>query len=202
MLFANEQMTAQMGQLLDEGRRYWDLQKKYLGLHLAEVLTRLLSTVALVLTLILVGSLVLLFGSFAMAYWLGNLTGSTTLGFGIIAAVLVLIAVVVYANRMSWIVLPTTRFMVSLLASSLAVPSQEGIAMEKAHLSEQLDANQRDMKDTATSLLAPPPESKNCWDTAANLFQDGMSSYRGIQLGVSAIVALRSVFKLGHRRRK
>ena len=202
MLFANEQMTAQMGQLLDEGRRYWDLQKKYLGLHLAEVLTRLLSTVALVLTLILVGSLVLLFGSFAMAYWLGNLTGSTTLGFGIIAAVLVLIAVVVYANRMSWIVLPTTRFMVSLLASSLAVPSQEGIAMEKAHLSEQLDANQRDMKDTATSLLAPPPESKNRWDTAANLFQNGMSIYRGIQLGVSAIVALRSVFKLGRRRRK
>ena len=117
---------------------------------------------ALVLTLILVGSLVLLFGSFAMAYWLGNLTGSTTLGFGIIAAVLVLIAVVVYANRMSWIVLPTTRFMVSLLASSLAVPSQEGIAMEKAHLSEQLDANQRDMKNTATSLLAPPPVGHGC----------------------------------------
>ena len=78
MLFANEQMTSQMGALLEEGRQYWNLQKKYLGLHTAEVLTRLLSRIALVLILILVGSLVLLFGSFALAFWLGALLDSTT----------------------------------------------------------------------------------------------------------------------------
>ena len=91
MLFANEQMTSQMGALLEEGRQYWNLQKKYLGLHTAEVLTRLLSRIALVLILILVGSLVLLFGSFALAFWLGALLDSTTLGFCIIAGLLLLL---------------------------------------------------------------------------------------------------------------
>lgn len=202
MLFANEQMTSQMGALLEEGRQYWNLQKKYLGLHTAEVLTRLLSRIALVLILILTGSLVLLFGSFALAFWLGALLDSTTLGFCIIAGLLLLLAFVVYANRVNWIVAPTTRFLVSLLATSLVVPSQEGIAMEKRHLREQLDDYQRDMKDTANALLSPLPEAKNRWDSAANLFQNGMSIYRGIQLGVSAIVALRSVFKLGRRWKK
>lgn len=202
MMFANEQMTSQMGQLLEEGKHYWELQKQYLSLHSAEVLTRLLSTVALILILILVGSLVLLFGSFALAYWLGDLLGSSVLGFGIIALALLLVGLIVFANRKSWIVRPTTRFMVGLFSNSLAIPTQEAITLEKAHLRQQLEDNQREMKETATTLLAPLPEAKNRWDSAANLLQNGMSIYRGIQLGVSAIVALRSVFKLGRRKRK
>lgn len=202
MMFVNEQMTSQMGHLFDEGRQYWNLQKQYLGLHTAEVLTRLLSTVALVLILILVGSLVLLFGSFALAFWLGDLLGSSMWGFGIIALVVLLLAVVIYVNRTAWIVRPTTRFLVGLLASSLPVPTQEGITMEKAHLREQLENNEREMKDSASTLLSPAPAAKNKWESAVNLFENGISLYRGIQLGVSAIVALRSVFKLGRKRKK
>ena len=200
-MFANEQMTSQMGQLLEEGRRYWGLQKQYLGLHLAEVLSRLLSAVALALVLILVGSLVLLFGSFALAFWIGEVLGSQLWGFGIIALALLVLACVVYANRTGWIVRPTTRFMASLLASSLAVPTQEGITMEKAHVREQLDENQKELKASASSLLSPLPEARNRWDTAANWMQNGMNIYRGIQIGASAIVALRKVFRLGRRRR-
>lgn len=202
MLFVNEQMTSQMGQLFEEGCRYWDLQKQYLGLHTAEVLTRLLATVALVLVLILVGSLVLLFSSFALAYWIGELTGSLLLGFGIIALALLLIAVLIYANRTSWIVRPTTRFMVSLLASSLAVPTQEGIAMQKAHLREQLSVNQQEIKDATANLLAPPTDAKNRWDTASSLLLNGMNIYRGIQFGISAIVSLRKIFGSGHKKKK
>lgn len=191
-----------MGQLFEEGKRYWNLQKQYLSLHTAELLTRLLSTVALFLILILVGSLVLLFGSFTFAYWLGELLDSYVLGFGIIALVLLLLAIIVYANRMNWIVRPTTRFMVNLLASSLTIPTQEAITLEKAHLREQLETNQREMKETAETLFSPYPVAKNRWDTAANLFQNGISIYRGIQLGVSAIVAIRNVFNLGRRKKK
>ena len=202
MLFANDRMTSQMGQLFEEGKQYWNLQKKYLGLHTAEVLTRLLSTLALVLVLVLIGSLVLLFGSFAIAFWLGELLDSSLLGFGIIAAVLLLVALLIYANRINWIVRPTTRFMVGLLASSLVVPSQEAITMEKAHLREQLESNQKEIKETATTLLDPLPDPKNRWDSAANLLQNGMSIYRGILLGVSAVTALRNIFKLGRKKRK
>jgi len=202
MLFANEQMTSQMGTLLEEGRRYWKLQKEYLGLHLAEILTRLLSSIALVLILILVGSMVLLFASFAIAYWLAEVLGSTLLGFGIIALVLLLIALLVYANRINWIVVPTTRFMVGLLASSLPVPTQEGITMQKNHLQEQLEDNRQDLKETASNMLAPMPEARNGWENAAIWFQHGLNIYRGIQLGASAVVVFRNLFKIGRKKKK
>ena len=200
-MFANEKTTAQMGHLFDEAKRYWELQKQHLCLNSAEILTRLFSTLVLVLILILVGSLVLLFGSFALAYWLGELLDSMLLGFGIIAGVLLLLALLVYANRYSWIVRPTTQFMVSLLASSLTVPTQEGITIEKAHLRQQMDENLRDLKESANTLLAPLPAAKNRWDSASYWFQNGMNIYRGIQLGASAIVALRTIFNLGRRRK-
>jgi hypothetical protein len=201
MMFANEKTTAQIGQLFDEAKRYWELQKQHLSLNSVEILTRLFSTLVLVLILILVGSLVLLFGSFALAYWLGELLDSMLLGFGIIASILLLLALMVYANRRSWIVRPTTQFMVSLLASSLAVPTQDGITIEKAHLRQQMDENLRDLKESANTLLAPLPAAKNRWDNASFWFQNGMNLYRGIQLGASAIVALRSIFKFGRKRK-
>ena len=201
MMFANEKTTAQIGQLFDEAKRYWELQKQHLSLNSVEILTRLFSTLVLVLILILVGSLVLLFGSFALAYWLGELLDSMLLGFGIIACILLLLALMVYANRRSWIVRPTTQFMVSLLASSLAVPTQDGITIEKAHLRKQMDENLRDLKESANTLLAPLPAAKNRWDNASFWFQNGMNLYRGIQLGASAIVALRSIFKFGRKRK-
>ena len=201
MMFANEKTTAQIGQLFDEAKRYWELQKQHLSLNSVEILTRLFSTLVLVLILILVGSLVLLFGSFALAYWLGELLDSMLLGFGIIACILLLLALMVYANRRSWIVRPTTQFMVSLLASSLAVPTQDGITIEKAHLRKQMDENLRDLKESANTLLAPLPAAKNRWDNASFWFQNGMNLYRGIQLGASAIVALLSIFKFGRKRK-
>ena len=39
MLFTSEQLTNRFEQLFHEGREYWDLQKQYLSLHAAEVLT-------------------------------------------------------------------------------------------------------------------------------------------------------------------
>ncbi|MCR5180025.1 MAG: hypothetical protein K6C30_02245 [Bacteroidaceae bacterium] len=200
-MFNNEQLTAQMEHLFNEGRRYWELQKQYLSLQSVEVLTRLLSTVVLILILILVGSMVLLFASFALAFWLGEMLDSTLLGFGIIAGVLLLLFLLVYAKRNAWIVRPTTAFMVNLLASTLTVPTQEAIALEKEHLRQQLDDNQREIKETTSGLLAPQAQARNKWDRASNLFQNGMAIYRGIQMGVSVIAAVRGIFKLGRRRR-
>ncbi|MBR1800961.1 MAG: hypothetical protein IJ767_05625 [Bacteroidaceae bacterium] len=202
MTFTSEQTTAQMGQLFEQARRYVVLQKDYLSLHGVEVLTRLFTTLALVAIFVLVGFLVTLFGSFALAYWLGELLNSTILGFTIIAAALLLVALLIYANRKAWIILPTTRFLVSLLASNLALPTQEGIAAEKEHLRQQLQAGEGEMKDTAGAILAPMPIARNRWESASQLLQNGWNIYRGLQLGISAVTALRAVFGLGRKRRR
>ena len=195
MLFTSEQLTNRLEQLFHDGRQYWDLQKQYLSLHAAEVLTRLLSMLVLLIVLILVGSMVLLFGSFAVAYWLGELLDSTLLGFAIIAGLLLVMSLLVYANRKSWIYSPITTFVVKLLVSSLPSPSQEAVAMEKAHLREKLDESQRELKNTASTLLEPAPPAKNKWDNASNLLQHGLTIYRGVQIGVSIVGALRRMFR-------
>lgn len=202
MFFDSGQTTEQMSQLFSEAKQYWSLQKQHLSLQTTEVLTRLLSAIALWAIVILVGSLVLLFASFAIAFWLGGLLGNTVWGFVIIAAVLFAVTLLVYVNRTAWIIVPVTRFMVSLFASSLASPTREGVAMEKVRVQEKLDESQLQMRETANTLLSPQPEARNRWERAAGLFQNGMSLYRGLQLGLSAIAAFRVIFGKGKRRRR
>lgn len=202
MFFENGQTTEQMSRLFTEAKQYWTLQKQHLSLQTTEVLTRLLSAIALWAIVILIGSLVLLFASFAIAFWLGGLLGNTVWGFVIIAAVLLVVTLLVYANRTAWIIVPVTRFMVSLFVSSLTSHTREGVAMEKVRVQEKLDESQLQMRETASTLLSPLPEAKNRWDRATGLFQNGMSIYRGLQLGISAIAAFRAIFGRGKRRRK
>ena len=201
MLFTNEQTTAQLGQLMEEAQQWWRLQKNYVGLQGTQILTRLFSAIALWAILILVGSMVLLFASFAVAYWLGELLGSTMLGFAIIAATLFLAVMLFYVNRYNWIVKPTTRFMVSLFVSHIAVPTEEGVAMEKEHVRQQLQQSQEQLKDTAGDILTPASEPRSGWEHAGYLLQNGMTIFRGVQIGLGAITAFRKVFKLGRKRK-
>lgn len=202
MFFDNGQTTEQMSNLFTEAKEYLSLQKQNLSLQTAEVLTKILSAVALWAIVILVGALVLLFASFAIAFWLGGLLGNTVWGFVIIAAVLLVVTLLVYANRTAWIIVPITRFMVGLFASTLASPTREGVAMEKVRVQEKLNENQLQMRDTASTLFTPQAEARNRWDRASNLLQNGMSLYRGLQLGLSAIAAFRVMFGKGKLRRR
>ncbi len=204
MTFSNEQTNERMTQLFEEGRRYFALQKDYLSLQSVETLTRLFTAIALTAILILIGFLVVLFGSFSLAYWLGEVLDSAVLGFAIIAGILFLCALLVYANRNSWIIQPTTRFLVSLLAanSSLPAPTQEGIELEKLRLQQKLNENQEQIKETANAILAPAQEARNGWDMASNIFHNGMTIFRGVQVGMSIIAAIRTVFNIGGRRKR
>ncbi len=202
MGITNEKTTNQMSQLFEQIRQYLSLQKNYLSLQSVEVLTRLFTAVALTAIFILVGFLVILFGSFALAYWIGELLNSHILGFAIIAGVLLLSALLVWFNRTSWIILPTTRFMINLLSTHVVYPTQEGITMEKEILHKQLDENQADIKETAANIFAPQAEARNRWESASNLLQNGMTIFRGVQIGLSAITAARHLFGGKGRRRR
>jgi len=202
MTIANEQTTSRMSQLIEQARQYFTLQKNYLSLHGVEILTRLFSAIALAAILILVGFLVILFGSFALAYWIGELLDNQILGFVIIAALLLLTAVLIWANRMAWIVMPTVHFMIGLLATEVVQPTLEGVVAEKKRLEEQLADSQSEMKDNAHQLLAPQPEARDRWEYAINLFHNGLTIFRGVQLGLSFIEATRRIFGLGKKRRR
>ena len=202
MGITNEKTTTQMSQLFEQIRQYLSLQKKILSLQSVEILTQLFSAIALTAIFILVGFLVVLFGSFALAYWIGELLNSHILGFAIIAGVLLLCTILIWMNRTSWIVLPTTRFMIKLLSAHVVYPTQEGIAMEKEILNKQLDENQNDIKETTSNIFAPQAEARNRWESASNLLQNGMTIFRGVQIGLSAITAARRLFGGKGKRRR
>ena len=202
MGLTNEQTTLQFTHLFQQVKDHLTLQKELLSLNSAQVLTRLFSAILLWTVLLLVGSMVLLFAGFALAYWLGTLLNNEVLGFAIVAGGLLLVSFIFYVNRKAWVVVPTTKFIVSLLASALTQPTEEGLAQEKERVTQKLEENQNEIKETANRLMAPMPAARNRWESAANLLQNGWNIYRGLQMGLSAIAAIRSVFGLGRKRRR
>lgn len=202
MNIENEQTTARVSRLFEQIRRYFALQKEYLSLNGVEMLTRLFTAIVLAVILILVGFLVILFGCFALAYWIGTLLDSTVLGFAIIAGVMLLVALLVWANRMSWIVQPTTRFMIGLFATKVVTPTLEGVMTVKESTSQQIGAQEQEMRETANAIFTPAAAAQNRWEMATNLLHNGMTIFRGVQIGLSVVSAARAVFGLGRKRRR
>ena len=202
MNIANEQTTSQFTHLFEQVRDYLTHQKDLLSLNTVQVLTRLFSMLLMWTVLLLVGSLVILFASFALAYWLGNLLGNNVLGFVIIAGVLLLSACIFYLNRRTWVFTPIMGFMVSLLASYLTPPTEEAVVLEKERLTQKIEEEQHEIKETTNTLMNPVQTARNRWESAANLLQNGWNIYRGLQLGLSAVAAIRRVFGRGRKRVK
>lgn len=114
-MFSNNKNIESIGQLFLEVKKYLELQKEYVKLDAAEKLTITLSTILIVAVLLLLGSIVLLFLTFALAYYLGNVLGSLPIGFSIIAAFVLLLAAIFYLNRNRMVIQPLARFMTKLI---------------------------------------------------------------------------------------
>ncbi len=78
----------------------------------------------------------------------------------------------------------------------------EAIRLEKRRIAAERDAAVERMKESAQELLSPAPDTHNRWDLALNLFQNGVTIFKGVQLGVSVVAAIRSLLGSGRRRRR
>lgn len=203
-MFFSEENTNQMQQLLEEGKEYLSLQKRYWGLQTAEMLTKLLTAIAVWAIIILAGTIVLLFASFALAFWIGKLLDSSVAGFAIMAGITALLIVIVYVNRKTLITAAIARFVVNLTAPPAAnetyAQSAELTAAERVRTGTELAHRRTQIRQSAQAILEPTAKARNKWESASNLFHNGMAVFRGIQLGVSAIAAIRMV--LGGKKKK
>lgn len=112
--FAFDDTQRCMRELLLEVKSYLTLQKRFLQLDLTEKLTILLSAIAIAVICLMLGGMALFYLTFALAYWIGEVTGVLALGFLVIALALALLLALVYYNRKRWIVQPLARMMVTL----------------------------------------------------------------------------------------
>ena len=114
-MFSNSKNIESIGKLLLEFKKYLELQKEFVKLDATEKMTVILSAILIVTVLLLLGSIVLLFLTFALAYYLGDVLGSLSLGFGLISAFILLLTVIFYLNRNRIVIQPMARFMTKLI---------------------------------------------------------------------------------------
>lgn len=114
-MFSNSKNIESIGKLLLDFKKYLELQKEFVKLDATEKMTVILSAILIVTVLLLLGSIVLLFLTFALAYYLGDVLGSLSLGFGLISAFILLLTVIFYLNRNRMVIQPMARFMTKLI---------------------------------------------------------------------------------------
>lgn len=114
-MFSNSKNIESIGKLLLEFKKYLELQKEFVKLDATEKMTVILSAILIVTVLLLLGSIVLLFLTFALAYYLGDVLGNLSLGFGLISAFILLLTVIFYLNRNRMVIQPMARFMTKLI---------------------------------------------------------------------------------------
>lgn len=114
-MFSGNKNIESIGKLFLEMKKYLELQKEFVKLDATEKISVILSAALVVAVLLLLGSIVLLFLAFAIAYYLGDVLHNSALGFGILAAFILLLAIIFYLNRNRMAVQPIARFIIKLI---------------------------------------------------------------------------------------
>lgn len=114
-MFANDKNIDNLQQLLAELKKYAELQKDYVKLHLVEKLTILISTLILVFILLILGIIALFYLSFTLAYVLEPHVGGLMASYGIITGCIILLILLIVLFRKRLIVQPMVNFLDNLL---------------------------------------------------------------------------------------
>ena len=106
-------LSEQFKKLYEQAKVYLNLQVSYVRLHIAEYLIKFFSSMVLGMIIFLFLFFVLVFGSFAFAYWFGEHTGKWSLGFLIVAGFYLLLATLIFLFRKPLIIKPFDKLIIT-----------------------------------------------------------------------------------------
>ena len=109
----SDSFAGQFKQLFEQVKVYFNLRISYLRLYIAEYLIRFFSSLVLWMVIFLFLFFVLVFSSFAFAYWFGEITGRWSMGFLIVAGFYIFLALIMFIFRRQIIVKPFTKLIIS-----------------------------------------------------------------------------------------
>lgn len=115
-MLSSDKNVETIAQLAEIVKHYLGLQAEYLKLDVIDKLVRLLKALALAVLFFLISMAVVLYFSFAIAYWLSAYVGYVA-AFFIVGGIHLLIFFLFFINRKSWIERPLVHFLASLLMS-------------------------------------------------------------------------------------
>ena len=115
-MLSNDKNVENIGQLAELLKHYLGLQTEYVKLDVIDKVVRLLTAAALAILFFLLIIAVMLFLSFAVAYWLGQYIGMAP-AFCVIGGFHLLLLILFFVYHEKWIERPLVRFLANLLMS-------------------------------------------------------------------------------------
>ncbi|MBQ8158082.1 MAG: phage holin family protein [Prevotella sp.] len=115
-MLSSDKNVETIAQLIEVLKNYWGLHTEYLKLTVIDKVVRLLTAVAVAIVFVIILVAVLLFFWLSVGFWLANYIGTAAAFFSVMGAHLLLI-IVFYLFRKSWIERPLVRFLADLLMS-------------------------------------------------------------------------------------
>ena len=113
-MLSSDKTVETIAQLVEIIKHYLGLQKEYLKLDIIDKIVRLLTFAALVVVFSVLLVAVLMYLSFAIAFWLASYMG-TALAFLVVGGIHLLLIIIVFIYRKKWIEKPLVRFLANLL---------------------------------------------------------------------------------------
>lgn len=102
-------------QLIQEGKRYLKLEFNYSKLTAVEKLSILLSSIAVVAVMTILGAFILIYLASTLSTMIAEAAGAAWVGNLVVAAIFIVLLLIVLALRKSIIIDPITRFLTKLL---------------------------------------------------------------------------------------
>lgn len=113
-MLSSDKNVETITQLIEMVKHNVELRKEYAKLDIVEKVVQLLSATALALTLAVIAAAVLLFASAAVAVWLSSFI-SLTHSLLAVAGFYLLLLLLVYVSRKSWIERPLVKYLSRVL---------------------------------------------------------------------------------------
>ncbi len=96
-------------------KEYISKQKEDMTLGAVESLTKVLAALIVGAILFSFGCIVLLLACIALAFFIKQYTGSEATGFASVAGIILLLVLIFWCNRRTWVVQPIARLMINVL---------------------------------------------------------------------------------------
>ncbi len=94
-----EKKEKEISDILDSAKTYIDTRLEYTRLYIVEKASKLVADMVTNLTVVICFVLAFLFGTFTLALFLSDVLGSYTRGFGCVAGIYLLLAIIVYLTK-------------------------------------------------------------------------------------------------------
>ena len=117
-MISSDQNIENIASFVEEAKEWLYIKSRYTKLDIIDKLVRILTAVFIAAIIAVVLMLVLIYLSFAAAYYIDELIGYMPLSFLAVSFFYLLFLFILYKKRHSWIARPLVRFLVSILISN------------------------------------------------------------------------------------